>query len=212
MGIGGHSADGMGTVGPRFAIYRAVWRVFCGVLVVLGLVSCALALPAEIMELTVLIALVAATMAASFYGSGDRTEGARWTRKQVVVASAVGSAATILVVGLTVELGSSVLWLTLLVAAGSPPAVQWYRGRLHLGTEQVRTDAPERSTADLCRQWRESYEALRCAKTDRQRLRIVMQRQYCLDELGRRDPEGLEAWLSTSASAAGDPTRFLKHQ
>ncbi|MFG1913142.1 hypothetical protein [Kribbella sp. NPDC048928] len=73
-------------------------------------------------------------------------------------------------------------------------------------------DAPQRSTADLCRQWRDSYEALRQAQTDRQRLRIVMERQHCLDELGRRDPEGLDAWLSSAASAAGDPAHFLKSQ
>lgn len=36
-----------------------------------------------------------------------------------------------------------------------------------------------------------------------------MARQRCLDELERRDPDGLHACLSSPASAAGDPRRFL---
>ncbi len=77
-------------------------------------------------------------------------------------------------------------------------------------TATERHDIPQRSTADLRRQWRESYEALRQARTDKQRLRIVLERQHCLDELDRRDPEGLQAWLASAASAVGDPSRFLK--
>ncbi|MFG1912356.1 hypothetical protein [Kribbella sp. NPDC048928] len=93
--------------------------------------------------------------------------------------------------------------MTVLLAAGSPPAVRWCAQTLSIGHR----DVLQRSTADLCRQWRDSYEALHRAKTGRQRLRIVLERQLCLDELGRRDPEGLEAWLT---SAASDPSRFLK--
>lgn len=36
-----------------------------------------------------------------------------------------------------------------------------------------------------------------------------MARQRCLDELERRDPDGLHAWLGSNASAGGDPSRFL---
>ncbi|MEU4196842.1 hypothetical protein AB0E69_33415 [Kribbella sp. NPDC026611] len=38
-----------------------------------------------------------------------------------------------------------------------------------------------------------------------------MGRQRCLDELERRDPEGLNAWLGSTASAAGDPSYCLTH-
>src|SRR5438552_4129966 len=106
MGAGGHSADGKGAVGPRMVVYRAVWRMFCGVLVVFGLVAAGLSLPAEILEVALLVALVAATMAASFYGStgSGGSERARWTRRQVVIAAASASAAITLVLGLTVVL------------------------------------------------------------------------------------------------------------
>lgn len=66
------------------------------------------------------------------------------------------------------------------------------------------------STAELCRQWHQSFEDLHQAITPAARLSIVTARQRCLDELERRDPDGLHAWLSSSASAAGDPSRFLR--
>lgn len=40
-------------------------------------------------------------------------------------------------------------------------------------------------------------------------LRVVQQRQLYLDELERRNPAGLAAWLASGARAAGDPTRFI---
>lgn len=208
------AVDGEGAGGAQLAVYRTVWRVSCGAFAALVVVAAALLLSGETVLLTVLIAVVASATAASMYSSGDRNGviSSRWTRRQVVTAVTSVCAAASLAVGLADVLGSSVLWLVVLLTAGSPRAVQWYGERLGLGATPRRLDAPQGSTAELCRQWRDSYEALRQAKTDRQRLRIVMDRQHYLDELGRLDPEGLEAWLSSAASAAGDPARFLKNQ
>ncbi|MFI5695302.1 hypothetical protein ACIA58_25845 [Kribbella sp. NPDC051586] len=64
-------------------------------------------------------------------------------------------------------------------------------------------------TTELCRQWLESYGELRRATSQAARLRVVMARQRCLDELERRDPDGLQAWLASTASAGGDPRRFF---
>jgi hypothetical protein len=61
----------------------------------------------------------------------------------------------------------------------------------------------------LCRQWQDSYPALRSAPTHSLRLQIVEARAQCLDELERRDPEGLNAWLGSNASAASDPGLFI---
>ncbi len=205
MGAEGFSFEGKGAVGARLAVYRAVWRACRSVSVALGVVAAAVMLPAEILGVAFLTIGVAAATALGLYGGGDA---ARWTRGQVVTAAAAATAAITLVLGLTAVLGLSVLWVAVLLAATSPPAVHWYGVRLGTSTPI----APQRSTADLCRQWRDSYEALRKARTDNQRLRIVMERQLCLDELDRRDPEGLQAWLASSASAAGDPSRFLKSQ
>ena len=53
------------------------------------------------------------------------------------------------------------------------------------------------------------YAALRSATTLAARLRIVQIRQRCLDALERRDADGLNAWLASNASAAGDPGPFF---
>jgi hypothetical protein len=73
----------------------------------------------------------------------------------------------------------------------------------------VQQEGEGRTTAELCRQWCESFDALREATTPVARLRIVMARERCLDELERRDPEGLHAWLESSASASSDPARYV---
>lgn len=61
---------------------------------------------------------------------------------------------------------------------------------------------------ELCAAWAQSCADLRKAPPG-QRLRYVEERQSYLDELERRDPDGLRAWLATSASAAGNPRRFI---
>jgi hypothetical protein len=197
-----------GAVGPQLALFRGVWRMSCGVFLAFAVVATVLLLPAEILVLAVLVSLLTGATAASLYRDSKT---ARWTMWQVVTAAAEAGAVTTLALCLTAVLGPSVLWLLVLLAVASPPAVHWYCVGLRLGTTGHRVDVPQRSTADLCRQWHDSYHELRQAKTDTQRLRVVMERQRCLDELDRRDPEGLQAWLATTASAAGDPARFIKN-
>lgn len=68
----------------------------------------------------------------------------------------------------------------------------------------------ELTDADLCRAWRSSYVALDRATESNQKLRAVQIRALLLDELGRRDPKGLEAWFRSGARAAGWPDRYLR--
>jgi hypothetical protein len=203
MGSGGE-----GAASPQMALYRCVWRAFCSVFVVFAVVSTVLLLPVGILGLAFLVGLLAAATAASMQIDSKST---RWTMWQVMTAAAGAGAVLTLVLSLTAVLGPSPLWLLVLLTVASPPAVQWYGVGLRFGTADWRVDVPQRSTADLCKQWHDSYHELRQAKSDSQRLRIVMQRQLCLDELDRRDHEGLEAWLASTASAAGDPARFIKN-
>ncbi|TCC21584.1 hypothetical protein [Kribbella sindirgiensis] len=205
----GFSLGGKAAVDPHLALYRAVWRVFGGVSVVLGIVAAGLLLPVDILGIALLAAPVAGATAFSLCSSDGF---AGWTRRQLIAAAAAGAAVTTLVLGLTAVLGASVFWLAALLAVTSPPVVQWCCVRVGFGPAAGPVDGPKHSTAALCKQWRDSYDALRDARTDNQRLRIVMERQRCLDELGRRDPEGLQAWLASAASAAGDPARFLRSQ
>jgi hypothetical protein len=61
----------------------------------------------------------------------------------------------------------------------------------------------------LCWAWRRSYVTLQRASTPAAQLRAVQARQAYLDELERRNADGLSAWLASGARAAGDPTRFI---
>ena len=62
---------------------------------------------------------------------------------------------------------------------------------------------------ELCWAWRRSYVRLQRCRTVAETTRVVAERQLCLDELERRSPGGLRAWLKAGARAAGDPSRFV---
>ncbi|MET8518661.1 hypothetical protein [Nocardioides sp. NPDC004968] len=66
--------------------------------------------------------------------------------------------------------------------------------------------------SDLCMAWRSSYVALDRAMDPGAKLRAVEIRELLLDELGRRDGPGLEAWFRSGARAAGGPDRYLGAQ
>lgn len=63
----------------------------------------------------------------------------------------------------------------------------------------------------LCMAWRRSFIALERSHTLMARMCVVQQRQLYLDELERRNPTGLSAWLESGARAAGDPSRYIIH-
>jgi len=61
----------------------------------------------------------------------------------------------------------------------------------------------------LCLAWRRSFTLLGAASSPAERMAVVRHREQCLDELQRRYPRGLAAWLSSGAQASGDPLPFL---
>jgi hypothetical protein len=65
------------------------------------------------------------------------------------------------------------------------------------------------SDDELCRQWRFSFTALADAGTPGLRADVVRARQLYLDEIERRHPQDLQAWLASGARAAGNPMPFL---
>ncbi|MGH3443898.1 MAG: hypothetical protein ACRDPB_00850 [Nocardioidaceae bacterium] len=64
---------------------------------------------------------------------------------------------------------------------------------------------------ELCTAWRSSFRALEAAQQPSVRADLVALRQACIDEMERRYPNGLRAWLESGARAAGNPTRYLGH-
>ena len=63
----------------------------------------------------------------------------------------------------------------------------------------------------LCRLWRHTYWQLELQATEAGVLDLVALRQACLDELERRAPSAVHAWLSSGARASGGPERFWPH-
>jgi hypothetical protein len=78
--------------------------------------------------------------------------------------------------------------------------------------EQIR--APQElchlDDASLCLAWRRSFVLLTRCTSVSQQMSLVQQRQEYLDELERRSPRGLVAWLDSGARASGNPLRYLK--
>ena len=72
-----------------------------------------------------------------------------------------------------------------------------------------RTAAVQALTDDeLCARWRTSYPAMQAASLTTC-AELVSWRQAYLEDLERRNPEGMRAWLDSGAAAAGDPARYL---
>ncbi|NUR96816.1 MAG: hypothetical protein HOV67_16345 [Kribbellaceae bacterium] len=180
--------------------YRWMWRTVAGGFLLLALGAGLLVLPAEIWIILAALAVPFGLMLVI---------GAR-RRLHVVKLTVAGYLVAVGSVVLIKFLGMGALVLLGVALATSPSAVRLFGARL---VRSRRTDPLSEatvSTRELCRQWLDSYEALNQASTAGARLRVVMARQRCLDELERRDPDGLQAWLaSSSASAGSDPHRFL---
>lgn len=65
------------------------------------------------------------------------------------------------------------------------------------------------SDEQLCRAWRTSSAALSEQRPADQRLRLVDERQAYLDELERRHPDGVAAWLASGACLDDDLPSYL---
>lgn len=61
----------------------------------------------------------------------------------------------------------------------------------------------------LCLAWRRSFVRLEAARSAAERLAVVEQRERYLDELQRRHPHGLAAWLASGARASGNPLPYV---
>jgi hypothetical protein len=138
--------------------------------------------------------------------------------------------------GLVAVLGGVGAWIVLVLAVTSPALATAVRlrprrrglpgltpGEAPAGASDPR-DAPGRlvvpppcsaesiarlDDAALCRAWRRSFLMLEPAQSLEDRMIVVRHRQHCLDELNRRCPRGVEAWLASGARASSDPLPFL---
>lgn len=141
-----------------------------------------------------------------------------------------GALAVVTVVVSSTSLGPLVLPLLALVALTSPwtlrCGIRLARGPHARDTVKERptpspepTDVPMQvsdwapairalSDEELCWSWRASYTALQTAPSGAC-VELVTLRQAYLDDLERRNPRGMRAWLDSGARAAGNPARYL---
>jgi hypothetical protein len=68
----------------------------------------------------------------------------------------------------------------------------------------------ELDDVELFRLWRQTFWELGTQPNADELSRLVALRQSCLDELARRNPAALHAWLDSGARASGGPERFWR--
>lgn len=218
---------------PAMKAYRICWLTLC---IALGAVGVVLALSWSISVTVVFFTCAAAcgaVLGTAALGPEDAPpESIVW--RQVVVGATIGGLVTVAAIGMGVLLGAgSAVMLLLLGFGSSPTVIRFCRRRVGQSASESASAPPSErldqtaepaaavpaddaqsqpqslTDAQLCTAWRVSFSALEKARTEQQRLRIVEERQDCLDELERRNPHGLAAWLASGARAAGDPTKFV---
>jgi hypothetical protein len=182
-----------------------IWRTACGAVVLVGVAVGVVVLPVEVWVVVGMLAITLALTALIGRDVDHEPDRDRPSRRRVLLRVLEACAAVAAVLALAVVLRLFVLLLLLLVLT-SPSVVGRYRRRT---PTSYRPPSLRSSTQSLCLEWRASYIALNLAETPEARLRIVKARQRFLDELERRDADGLQAWLGSAASAGGDPGRFL---
>lgn len=200
------------------ARYASVWWTVTGMLGAVGLAAAWTAWTPSAVAMVFIVGLVmGVTCRVVVHVLGTPAHPAR-----VIAAGVKAGAVVVAVGGLTVPVGLAVLPAVLVVAVSSPRAVAWL---LHRRAPEAPGDAasPAAQAGDrrgaqeagpltdraLCRAWRKSYFDLAGSRSLAASLHIVQARQGLLDELERRNPHGLSAWLDSGARAAGDPSRFI---
>ena len=139
-----------------------------------------------------------------------------------------GGLAMVGMLGLSALMGAWVLLLCMLLAVSSPGAMRFYRRRIapagvsvdHRPSSDdlplaahpltaVECEARELTDKALCDVWRASFLQLREATSPTLQARIVAARHVYLDELARRNPAGLNAWLSSGTGVPEDASPIL---
>jgi hypothetical protein len=185
--------------------FRLAWGCLWGLVVAMGIVAAVLSLPPVALVPLLLMPALLGFVTTLIVRLGAESGQVVIRLRRALTTGLVSGCACVGGAGLIALLGPGALLIGALAAASSPPVVR----RVFRRTADQGADLGGESTAMLCRQWQDSYQALRNESALSRRLEIVRARERCLDELERRDPAGLQAWLASNASAAGDPARFL---
>jgi len=216
--------------------YARVWRGAWAVLTTVGLGLAALHWSPGIVLLAVTVSSASAVAVLVL-----AINGWRWARPAPDSGGVVNTlrralwagAATVALCALMGASPPIALLVLLLLALTSPPVIRLVgREARHKppAGPQARATAPVRPAApapgprtsipddglalddeQVCRLWRRTFWELQSEPAVDERLRLVAVRQWCLDELDRRNSAALHAWLDSGARASGGPERFWRH-
>lgn len=214
-------------------LYERLWVTICTPLTMVGLSLDLVFLSAVPTAPAIVMGAVATILAWVWLWQGETAKAPQRTRARVIARCAVrASAATGAVVGFAVLLGVGAVLLLIVVLASSPSAVSIY-GRWLLSlptlspaqldkmvgslgyanpdyvTFQPSSGAQAFTDAELCQSWRDSHTVFSHQASPAQMAATAAERQTCLDELERRNPNGFAAWLALGAWASGNPLPYL---
>lgn len=217
--------------------YRRAWLLACRTLVAIGAGLAIFTYPlATTLTLWCCATALGAVVTYTVHGQNNKSVQTRRDMLRCGACNALAAGWVVLAIaGLAAALQSWVLLLTILMVLGSPWALKLFL--LHAApSDQLappRQAAPPRlatlsgmpeepveaavfapsvqELADpaLCRAWRESYQWLEGTCSPALHAYVVTLRQAYLDELERRDPAGLQAWLASAPRSRGGPDRFF---
>jgi hypothetical protein len=162
------------------------------------------------------LALLGAFACAAMVG-GSLAEAVRQrgrTRLRVLLDAGLAGIAAIAAAGLLGLFGTWGILGIAFLAVTCPPLWVAALGRRKrsptpVPTPQVPTEPRLLDDHALCGAWRKSFTMLEHPTSPARHLWVVQQRQLLLDELERRNPTGLSAWLASGAQAAGDPAPYI---
>jgi len=216
-------------------VHERVWIAATGTLIAAGLIA-ALHQPGVLASIALFLSASTMGMLVTIAFEPEELPGAELLRR-MFLGGLAGGGLLVALVGLAVAFGPAVVWPVVLsvvtwpdlrprvrVLLGREPAPAPPPGRRPVRERAAVDPAPAPLPADdaktfvvpdvmgdddLCRAWCSSFVALQRAETDEARLRVVRMRAIYLDELERRDPGALQAWIAAGARASQDPRRFM---
>jgi hypothetical protein len=215
--------------GPARGKSRSVW-LWCVYLVTTAGLLCAITswgLGGVVISVVV-VATATTVIATSAWGGNGRN-----ALRRIVGVTLAAGLITPAVVGLIAVFKFAGVLVVLILAATSPAVTSLVQARrkaqrdppvaqpgsatprdpaTSLADGPVPVPARELRSLDdeaLCLAWRRSFRLLEASRSAAERLSVVEQRQQYLDELHRRSPQGLAAWLASGARASGNPLPYV---
>lgn len=211
--------------------YERLWLGVCVTVCAIGIwIACAV-VPGACLGLVGVAAVMGAFV--TFVVLEDAESGPTHTHRGQAMATnaAVAGASVGAFVGFVVVLEGAAFVLALVLAASSPAALRggwslcrgaisspnfrWaslVTGMAYAGADYAAAVVPrldELTDEQLCEAWRQTCDALAAAPSAPATSRIVRERADYVEELTRRSPMGVTAWLVAGPVAVRDPLRFI---